>query len=97
MPGKIIVQVPAPRKFFRDLRHNTGGADIVGTDEAQPIEPLLLAQSHSLAQQRPLGRLQGVSIAQGCAQDNRTFRAGLRFPGCAWLPAWLQLVPRRAD
>ena len=28
-------------------------ADIVGPDEAQPIEPLLLAQSHPLAQRRP--------------------------------------------
>ena len=29
-------------------------ADIVGPDEAQPVEPLLFAQSHSLAQRRPL-------------------------------------------
>ena len=48
-------------------------ADIVGADEAQPVEPLLLAQSHSLAQRRPPARYR-VSIAQRAAHYNRVWR-----------------------
>src|SRR5664279_3170080 len=45
-------------------------ADIVGPDEAQPVEPLLLAQSHTLAQRRPPAGYIG-SIAQRAAHYNR--------------------------
>src|SRR5450756_2542821 len=47
-------------------------ADIVGPDEAQPVEPLLFAQSHSLAQRRP--PRYRVSIAQRAAHYNRVWR-----------------------
>jgi len=45
-------------------------ADIVGPDEAQPVEPLLLAQSHTLAQRRPPAGYIG-SIAQRAAHYNQ--------------------------
>jgi hypothetical protein len=56
----------------RRLRHNTARTDIVAAGEAQPVEPLLLAQSLPLAHRRP--RRAPLSIAQGAASYNRIFQ-----------------------